>query len=94
MTRISEITHFILIVEYVFLHTQQEDSLFASMPPLCPIGSHPKVQSPKPVTGGLGAFTKVSVYQGIITQVDTVLLCNLFFGLLELIYTAPQHVPF
>lgn len=42
--------------------TQQEDSLFASMPPLCPIGSHPKVQSPKPITGGLGAFTKVSIY--------------------------------
>ncbi|XP_045707285.1 YEATS domain-containing protein 2 isoform X3 [Phyllostomus hastatus] len=38
---------------------KQEDSLFASMPPLCPIGSHPKVQSPKPITGGLGAFTKV-----------------------------------
>ncbi|XP_045054524.2 YEATS domain-containing protein 2 isoform X5 [Desmodus rotundus] len=38
---------------------KQEDSLFASMPPLCPIGSHPKVQSPKPIAGGLGAFTKV-----------------------------------
>uniref|UniRef100_A0A8C6R9H2 YEATS domain containing 2 n=1 Tax=Nannospalax galili TaxID=1026970 RepID=A0A8C6R9H2_NANGA len=42
---------------------KQEDSLFASMPPLCPIGSHPKVQSPKPVTGGLGAFTKVIIKQ-------------------------------
>ncbi|XP_057886829.1 YEATS domain-containing protein 2 isoform X4 [Melospiza georgiana] len=38
---------------------KQEDSLFATMPPLCPIGSHSKVQSPKSVTGGLGAFTKV-----------------------------------
>ncbi|RLV97578.1 hypothetical protein DV515_00011626 [Chloebia gouldiae] len=37
---------------------KQEDSLFATMPPLCPIGSHSKVQSPKSVTGGLGAFTK------------------------------------
>ncbi|XP_064930350.1 YEATS domain-containing protein 2 isoform X7 [Columba livia] len=37
----------------------KEDSLFATMPPLCPIGSHSKVQSPKSVTGGLGAFTKV-----------------------------------
>ncbi|KAL6082033.1 hypothetical protein STEG23_029418, partial [Scotinomys teguina] len=42
---------------------KQEDSLFASMPPLCPIGSHPKVQSPKAVTGGLGAFTKVIIKQ-------------------------------
>ncbi|KAM4887845.1 YEATS domain-containing protein 2 [Thomomys bottae] len=42
---------------------KQEDSLFASMPPLCPIGSHPKVQSPKPITGGLGAFTKVIIKQ-------------------------------
>ncbi|KAM9225640.1 YEATS domain-containing protein 2 isoform 2-T2 [Dugong dugon] len=41
----------------------KEDSLFASMPPLCPIGSHPKVQSPKPITGGLGAFTKVIIKQ-------------------------------
>lgn len=40
-------------------YLQQEDSLFATMPPLCPIGSHSKVQSPKSVTGGLGAFTKV-----------------------------------
>ncbi|KAF2980884.1 hypothetical protein EK904_000463 [Melospiza melodia maxima] len=39
---------------------KQEDSLFATMPPLCPIGSHSKVQSPKSVTGGLGAFTKSS----------------------------------
>uniref|UniRef100_A0A9L0RHL1 YEATS domain-containing protein 2 n=1 Tax=Equus caballus TaxID=9796 RepID=A0A9L0RHL1_HORSE len=44
---------------FVTSAVKQEDSLFASMPPLCPIGSHPKVQSPKPVTGGLGAFTKV-----------------------------------
>ncbi|XP_077205476.1 YEATS domain-containing protein 2 isoform X2 [Paroedura picta] len=42
---------------------KQEDSLFATMPPLCPIGSHPKVQSPKPVTGGLGTFTKVIIKQ-------------------------------
>ncbi|KAL1788152.1 YEATS domain-containing protein 2 isoform X1 [Sigmodon hispidus] len=42
---------------------KQEDSLFASMPPLCPIGSHPKVQSPKAVSGGLGAFTKVIIKQ-------------------------------
>lgn len=49
----------------MFFFTQQEDSLFASMPPLCPIGSHPKVQSPKAVTGGLGAFTKVSVCHSI-----------------------------
>ncbi|KAG8445434.1 hypothetical protein GDO86_010276 [Hymenochirus boettgeri] len=42
---------------------KQEDSLFAAMPPLCPIGSHPKAQSPKPVTGGLGAFTKVIIKQ-------------------------------
>ncbi|XP_053421266.1 YEATS domain-containing protein 2 isoform X3 [Nycticebus coucang] len=44
---------------FVTSNVKQEDSLFASMPPLCPIGSHPKVQSPKPITGGLGAFTKV-----------------------------------
>ncbi|XP_060028032.1 YEATS domain-containing protein 2 isoform X2 [Erinaceus europaeus] len=44
---------------FVTSAVKQEDSLFASMPPLCPIGSHPKVQSPKPITGGLGAFTKV-----------------------------------
>ncbi|XP_067851646.1 YEATS domain-containing protein 2 isoform X3 [Heptranchias perlo] len=43
--------------------TVKEDALFAAMPPLCPIGSHPKVQSPKPVTGGLGAFTKVIIKQ-------------------------------
>ncbi|XP_043557789.1 YEATS domain-containing protein 2 isoform X10 [Chiloscyllium plagiosum] len=42
---------------------QQEDALFAAMPPLCPIGSHSKVQSPKPVTGGLGGFTKVIIKQ-------------------------------
>lgn len=48
---------------FVTAAIQQEDSLFASMPPLCPIGSHPKVQSPKPITGGLGAFTKVIIKQ-------------------------------
>ncbi|XP_070438534.1 YEATS domain-containing protein 2 isoform X3 [Equus przewalskii] len=48
---------------FVTSAVKQEDSLFASMPPLCPIGSHPKVQSPKPVTGGLGAFTKVIIKQ-------------------------------
>lgn len=42
---------------------KQEDSLFATMPPLCPIGSHSKVQSPKSVTGGLGTFTKVIIKQ-------------------------------
>ncbi|XP_068057455.1 YEATS domain-containing protein 2 isoform X4 [Anomalospiza imberbis] len=42
---------------------KQEDPLFATMPPLCPIGSHSKVQSPKSVTGGLGAFTKVIIKQ-------------------------------
>ncbi|XP_067394985.1 YEATS domain-containing protein 2 isoform X3 [Emydura macquarii macquarii] len=42
---------------------KQEDSLFATMPPLCPIGSHSKAQSPKSVTGGLGAFTKVMIKQ-------------------------------
>ncbi|XP_064291904.1 YEATS domain-containing protein 2 isoform X2 [Passer domesticus] len=42
---------------------KQEESLFATMPPLCPIGSHSKVQSPKSVTGGLGAFTKVIIKQ-------------------------------
>ncbi|XP_054692000.1 YEATS domain-containing protein 2 isoform X8 [Grus americana] len=41
----------------------KEDALFATMPPLCPIGSHSKVQSPKSVTGGLGAFTKVIIKQ-------------------------------
>ncbi|MGH0116606.1 UNVERIFIED_CONTAM: hypothetical protein FKN15_014806 [Acipenser sinensis] len=41
----------------------KEESLFAAMPPLCPIGSQAKVQSPKPVSGGLGAFTKVIVKQ-------------------------------
>ncbi|XP_006884118.1 PREDICTED: YEATS domain-containing protein 2 [Elephantulus edwardii] len=48
---------------FVTSTVKQEDSLFASMPPLCPIGSHPKVQSPKPITGGLGAFTKVIIKQ-------------------------------
>ncbi|XP_044291965.1 YEATS domain-containing protein 2 isoform X7 [Varanus komodoensis] len=42
---------------------KQEDSLFATMPPLCPIGSHSKVQSPKAVTGGPGTFTKVIIKQ-------------------------------
>ncbi|XP_066477950.1 YEATS domain-containing protein 2 isoform X2 [Tiliqua scincoides] len=41
----------------------KEDSLFATMPPLCPIGSHSKVQSPKSVTGGAGTFTKVIIKQ-------------------------------
>ncbi|XP_036880086.1 YEATS domain-containing protein 2 isoform X7 [Manis javanica] len=48
---------------FVTSAVKQEDSLFASMPPLCPIGSHPKVQSPKPITGGLGALTKVIIKQ-------------------------------
>ncbi|XP_055977922.1 YEATS domain-containing protein 2 isoform X3 [Sorex fumeus] len=58
---------------FVTSTVQQEDSLFASMPPLCPIGSHPKVQSPKPITGGLGAFTKVIIKQepGETTHVPT-----------------------
>uniref|UniRef100_A0A8C5M9V3 YEATS domain-containing protein 2 n=1 Tax=Leptobrachium leishanense TaxID=445787 RepID=A0A8C5M9V3_9ANUR len=42
---------------------KQEESLFAAMPPLCPIGSHAKTQSPKSITGGLGAFTKVIIKQ-------------------------------
>ncbi|KAM8952674.1 YEATS domain-containing protein 2 [Pelodytes ibericus] len=42
---------------------KQEESLFAAMPPLCPIGSHSKAQSPKTITGGLGAFTKVIIKQ-------------------------------
>ncbi|XP_040283821.1 YEATS domain-containing protein 2 isoform X2 [Bufo bufo] len=41
----------------------KEESLFAAMPPLCPIGSHSKAQSPKPVAGGFGAFTKVIIKQ-------------------------------
>ncbi|XP_045439695.1 YEATS domain-containing protein 2 isoform X7 [Pipistrellus kuhlii] len=58
---------------FVTSTVKQEDSLFASMPPLCPIGSHPKVQSPKPITGGLGAFTKVIIKQepGEASQVPT-----------------------
>ncbi|KAJ1089656.1 hypothetical protein NDU88_002805 [Pleurodeles waltl] len=40
-----------------------EDSLFASMPPLGPIGSHTKLQSAKTVTEGLGTFTKVLIKQ-------------------------------
>lgn len=91
--KVSKVTRFILIVQYVFLHSQQEDSLFASMPPLCPIGSHPKVQSPKPITGGLGAFTKVSIFSGIILQVSMV-LHSLFCGMLELVDTTSQHVTF
>ncbi|XP_048460716.1 YEATS domain-containing protein 2 isoform X3 [Rhincodon typus] len=43
---------------FIATTVKQEDALFAAMPPLCPIGSHSKVQSPKPVTGGLGGFTK------------------------------------
>nr|XP_014341155.1 PREDICTED: YEATS domain-containing protein 2 [Latimeria chalumnae] len=42
---------------------KQEDAMFAAMPPLCPIGSHSKVQSPKSVPGGLGGFTKVIIKQ-------------------------------
>ncbi|XP_063771763.1 YEATS domain-containing protein 2 isoform X2 [Pseudophryne corroboree] len=41
----------------------KEESLFAAMPPLCPIGSHSKSQSPKAMSGGLGAFTKVIIKQ-------------------------------
>ncbi|NWS75394.1 YETS2 protein, partial [Crotophaga sulcirostris] len=48
---------------FVTSTVKQEDSLFATMPPLCPIGSHSKVQSPKSITGGLGAFTKVIIKQ-------------------------------
>jgi len=55
---ISRVGHFTDICA-LSSYSQQEDSLFATMPPLCPIGSHSKVQSPKSVTGGLGAFTKV-----------------------------------
>ncbi|XP_042313836.1 YEATS domain-containing protein 2 isoform X2 [Sceloporus undulatus] len=43
--------------------TVKEDSLFATMPPLCPIGSHSKVQNPKSMTGGPGTFTKVIIKQ-------------------------------
>ncbi|XP_064418462.1 YEATS domain-containing protein 2 isoform X3 [Latimeria chalumnae] len=43
--------------------TVKEDAMFAAMPPLCPIGSHSKVQSPKSVPGGLGGFTKVIIKQ-------------------------------
>ncbi|KAG8580603.1 hypothetical protein GDO81_007360 [Engystomops pustulosus] len=43
---------------FITQNIKQEESLFAAMPPLCPIGSHSKAQSPKPVAGGLGAFTK------------------------------------
>lgn len=59
------------------------------MPPLCPIGSHPKVQSPKPITGGLGAFTKVSIQEGIIPQVSVVLLHDLM-----LVDATPQRGTF
>ncbi|XP_048398078.2 YEATS domain-containing protein 2 isoform X2 [Stegostoma tigrinum] len=48
---------------FIATTVKQEDALFAAMPPLCPIGSHSKVQSPKTVTGGLGGFTKVIIKQ-------------------------------
>ncbi|XP_034295693.1 YEATS domain-containing protein 2 [Pantherophis guttatus] len=48
---------------FVTSTVKQEDSLFAAMPPLCPIGSHSKVQSPKSVTGAPGTFTKVIIKQ-------------------------------
>ncbi|KAG8135783.1 putative YEATS domain-containing protein, partial [Naja naja] len=48
---------------FVSSTVKQEDSLFAAMPPLCPIGSHSKVQSPKSVTGAPGTFTKVIIKQ-------------------------------
>ncbi|XP_073437358.1 YEATS domain-containing protein 2 isoform X2 [Dendrobates tinctorius] len=48
---------------FITQNIKQEESLFAAMPPLCPIGSHSKAQSPKPVSGGLGAFTKVIIKQ-------------------------------
>ncbi|KAM5165117.1 YEATS domain-containing protein 2, partial [Mantella aurantiaca] len=48
---------------FVNQNIKQEETLFAAMPPLCPIGSHSKSQSPKTVTGGLGAFTKVIIKQ-------------------------------
>nr|XP_060624150.1 YEATS domain-containing protein 2 isoform X1 [Anolis sagrei ordinatus] len=48
---------------FVASTVKQEDSLFATMPPLCPIGSHSKVQNPKSVTGGPGTFTKVIIKQ-------------------------------
>lgn len=61
---VGRITDFCTMSSYL----QQEDSLFATMPPLCPIGSHSKVQSPKSVTGGLGAFTKVSLLTFVLGQ--------------------------
>ncbi|XP_061492353.1 YEATS domain-containing protein 2 [Rhineura floridana] len=48
---------------FVTSAVKQEDSLFATMPPLCPIGSHSKIQSPKSMTGGFGTFTKVIIKQ-------------------------------
>ncbi|XP_053565856.1 YEATS domain-containing protein 2 [Bombina bombina] len=48
---------------FITSNIKQEENMFAAMPPLCPIGSHSKAQSPKPVTGGLGAFTKVIIKQ-------------------------------
>ncbi|XP_058044302.1 YEATS domain-containing protein 2 isoform X2 [Ahaetulla prasina] len=48
---------------FVTSTVKQEDSLFAAMPPLCPIGSHSKVQSPKSVAGAPGTFTKVIIKQ-------------------------------
>lgn len=68
--------------------------MFASMPPLCPIGSHPKVQSPKPITGGLGAFTKVSIYRGLSHKLVCFCYLVFFCSMLELIDTTLQHVTF
>ncbi|XP_043925944.1 YEATS domain-containing protein 2 isoform X2 [Protopterus annectens] len=49
---------------FVTSAVKQEESLFAAMPPLCPIGSHSKLQSPKLVSsGGSGPFTKVIIKQ-------------------------------
>ncbi|XP_075057811.1 YEATS domain-containing protein 2 isoform X4 [Mixophyes fleayi] len=48
---------------FITQNIKQEESLFAAMPPLCPIGSHSKSQSPKNMAGGLGAFTKVIIKQ-------------------------------
>lgn len=58
---------------------KQEDSLFATMPPLGPIGSHTKLQSAKSVTEGLGTFTKVLIkqesgephYQSLVTSTSS-----------------------
>ncbi|XP_018427479.1 PREDICTED: YEATS domain-containing protein 2 [Nanorana parkeri] len=48
---------------FVNQNIKQEETLFAAMPPLCPIGTHSKSQSPKTVAGGVGAFTKVIIKQ-------------------------------